>query len=370
MTTNGPLRAPDLDPVRPGIRALRAYESPAEEAPRLLAKLDFNESPFDVPVEVKEAVLARLAARRWSLYPEFGAPRLKAAIAAATGRREEEIVVGNGSGEVIQAAVNVFAGSGGTLLLAPPTFSLYGPIAALAGAHVVPVPRVGAAFEVDETAFLGRPAARPAAASVSRSVPLLCSPNNPTGGVVSRAFVASLCDAFPAVLLDQAYVDFAEGADDALELLDERPNLVVFRTLSKAYAAAGFRIGYAVARPDLAREIEKAILPFSVDLAAEELAVAVLARRDLVAPVLAGVVAERARVADALRAAGARVAPSRANFLFFSPRGGDGRALRAALLSRGVLVRDMDAAAGGHLRVTIGAREENDLFLALVKELS
>ena len=109
-------------------------------------------------------------------------------------------------------------------------------------------------------------------------MPLLCSPNNPTGGVSSRAFVEKLLDAAPVVLLDQAYVEFAAAEDDFTSLVGSRPNVVVFRTLSKAYAAAGFRIGYAVASPDLAREIDKAVLPFNVDLAAEELALALLAR--------------------------------------------------------------------------------------------
>lgn len=258
-------------PIRPEIRALRAYRFGDEEPYPVRAKLDFNESPDDVPEEIRAEVLERLRARRWGHYPEFGAPRLKRAIADSIGRSPDEIVVGNGSGETILAAVSVFAG-GGSVVLASPTFSLYGQIAAIASAKVVSVRRTGPDFAVDEAGFLSEVAAG--------SVPLLCTPNNPTGGVSSRTFVGALLDASAVVLLDQAYVEFAEPAADFTALVGTRPNLVVFRTLSKAYAAAGFRIGYAVAPPDLAREIDKAVLPFNVDLAAEELALALLARPD------------------------------------------------------------------------------------------
>jgi histidinol-phosphate aminotransferase len=201
-------------------------------------------------------------------------------------------------------------------------------------------------------------------------VPLLCSPNNPTGGVSSRAFVDALLDAAPVVLLDQAYVEFARPEDDFTRLVGMRPNVVVFRTLSKAYAAAGFRIGYAVAPPGLAREIDKAVLPFNVDLAAEELALALLARPDAAKARVVRVIEERERVVRDLRAAGHTVAPSSANFLFLEPRGRDATAVRDALRRRGVLVRDMTAAAPGRLRVTIGTPADNDLFLGALEEVS
>ena len=171
------------------------------------------------------------------------------------------------------------------------------------------------------------------------------------------------------MLLDQAYVDFAGPGDDGLAVLDERPNLVIFRTLSKAYAAAGFRIGYAVASPELAREIEKAVLPFSVDLAAEELAVAVLAHPDVARAHVREIVAERGRVTEALTEAGCLVAPSSANFLFVRPPGDQAGRVRRALLDRGILVRDMTTAAPGRLRVSIGSRAENDLFLEALLEV-
>lgn len=355
--TRDPLAA-----VRGEIRALRAYRFDPVPA-GLRAKLDFNESPADVPAEAKDAALAAIRTRRFALYPEFGSLRLRAALAASVGLSPEQVVPGNGSGEAILAAVSVFAGCGGTLLLAPPVFSLYAQMAGIAGARVATVPLAGDEYRLDEEAFLAR------AAEGERMVPLLCSPNNPTGGTVSRDFVRRLCAVAPVVLLDQAYVDFSEEEDDLLPLLPELPNLVLFRTLSKAYSIAGLRVGYAAARPDVAEEIGKAILPFSVDVGAEEIALAALARREEVRARCRGIALERARVAAALGALGARVAPSRANFLFFVPPDGDGARVFGDLSTRGVLVRDQTAVAAGALRVTVGTPEENDLFLSTLKEV-
>lgn len=355
--TRDPLAA-----ARPEIRALRAYRfEPRPESVR--AKLDFNESPADVPVAAKTAALAALSARRFALYPEFGAPRLREALAANAGLAPEQVVPSNGSGEAILAALSVFAGCGGTLLLAPPVFSLYVQMAAIVGAKVATVPLVGDDFRLDEEALLA------AAANGGRTVPLLCSPNNPTGGVVSRDFVRRLCAVAGVVLVDQAYVDFADEADDLLPILPELPKLVIFRTLSKAWSIAGLRVGYAAARPDVADEVGKAILPFSVDVGAEEIALAALAGREEVRARCRAIADERERVAAALRALGAKVPPSRANFLYFVPPDGSAARVYAGLRARGVLVRDLSAAPPGALRVSIGTPEENDLFLATLKEV-
>ncbi len=345
-------------PVRPEIRALRAYSLVPETPVPVKAKLDFNESPYDVPDEIKRRVASRLLARRWALYPEFGAGRLRRAIATSAGRSPEEILVGNGSGEVVLAALSVFAGGGGTVLLTPPTFSLYPQLAAIAGARIAEVPLWGDDFTIDEEALLAAVRANP------RAIPLVCSPNNPTGGTARREFLRRLADAAPVVLVDQAYVDFAPGEASALPLVSECANVVVFRTLSKAFSAAGFRIGYAVAPPDLAHEIGKAILPFNVDLASEELAVALLEDPAPARARVVEIVAERERVIERLRAFGAKVAPAAGNFFFVAPPGGGAEAIRMALLHRGVLVRDLGGSAPGRLRVSVGRREENDLFLA------
>jgi histidinol-phosphate aminotransferase len=347
--------------ARPEIREFQAYTLALPPIAKVLAKLDFNESPFDVPDELKEIVLSRLAKRRWAHYPEFGAPRLTEAIAAEAGRPAEEVVVGNGSGELVLAAITVFAGNGGRLLLAPPTFSLYRQLAVLTGAGLIEVRRPAPDFPLDEREFLR-------AAEVPGTVPLVCSPNNPTGTVTAPAFLDRLCAASGVVLADQAYVDFADPDDDARPILDRVPNLVIFRTLSKAFSAAGFRIGYALAPAPVAAEIRKAVLPFSVDAAAEELAIALMENPAFSKRSIETVRAQREALAASLRALGAVVAPSRSNFLFFTLPGTGGPALAAGLARRGVLVRELSSAAEGYLRVTVGSAEENAIFLDALKE--
>ncbi len=347
--------------ARPEIREFRAYALPPPPVAEVLAKLDFNESPFDVPDELKEIVLSRLAKRRWAHYPEFGAPRLTEAIATAVGRPPGEVIVGNGSGELVLAAITVFAGNGGRLLLAPPTFSLYRQLAVLTGATLVEVRRPAPDFPLDETAFLE-------AAEVPGTVPLVCSPNNPTGTVTAPAFLDQLCGASGVVLADQAYVDFADPGDDAHPLLDRAENLVIFRTLSKAFSAAGFRIGYALAPPPVAAELRKAVLPFSVGAAAEELAIALLENPVFSKRSVETARAQREALAMSLKALGAVVATSRSNFLFFTIPGTGGPDLAASLARRGVLVRELSSAAEGYLRVTVGSAEENAIFLGALKE--
>ena len=356
-------RARGAEAARPEVRAFPTYSLTPPPLDRVRAKLDFNESPFDVPEDVKAEVLSRLSALRWSRYPEFGSPRLVEAIARLSGRPPEEVVVGNGSGELLLAAISVLAGGGGTVVQAPPSFSLFGQLCVLAGAREVLVPRSGGGFDLDEPAFLA------ALGSSPRAVGLVCSPNNPTGGTASLAFLARAAEASAALLVDQAYVDFAEPGDDARPLLDAHANVVVFRTLSKAFAAAGFRIGYALAPAALASEVRKAVLPFSIDLAAEELALALLSRPALRDASVSAVRSERSRLFAGILAAGARVVPSRANFLLFSLPGVPAARAREARLARGVLVRLPGPAEGEWLRVTVGTVAENDLFLEALREV-
>jgi histidinol-phosphate aminotransferase len=328
----------------------------------LKAKLDFNESPVDVPDDLKDRILARLKDRRWGYYPAFGAGELRQALANRTGRSAEEIVPGNGSGELIGAAINILARPGTTLILPTPAFSLYFQLAAIAGLKTATVPLSAPDFEIDEEAFLSL------CKEKAPAIPLLCSPNNPTGGTVTRTFVKKLAEACPVILVDQAYVEFSRPEDDLLPLLDEIPGLVVFRTFSKAFSAAGFRIGYALARQPLMDELRKAVLPFNVDIAAESFAAELLADPTFSEESVNAVRQERERFASALRARGALVAPSQGNFLFFSLPGTYPDDLRRHCQKSGVRVRNLATADLPYLRVTVGRREDNDLFLTLMEE--
>jgi histidinol-phosphate aminotransferase len=205
-----------------------------------------------------------------------------------------------------------------------------------------------------------------AAAITDRTrVAIVCNPNNPTGTSVRKAELDRFLDDVPSdvlVVLDEAYREFVtdEQVPDALETYGDRPNVVVLRTLSKAWGLAGLRIGFLVGQQEVAAAIRKVVTPFSTSLVAQAAALAALDAEDEVKRRCALVVAERDRVTEALRKLSLEVPPSQANFVWL-PLGDRAAAFGAACESRGVIVR---AFQPDGVRVTIGTPEENDAFLA------
>jgi histidinol-phosphate aminotransferase len=345
--------------VKPSVRALGAYTLRPYEPD---VKLNQNESPYDVPAALKTRIQRALAERPWNRYPPFVAADFTAAVAEATGWPAEGVLVANGSNELIQAALAVTVGPGVSVVIPEPTFTLYRLMTEVNAGTVVPVPlREDLGFDVDGIA---------AAARAHRaSVIVLCTPNNPTGAVLTEAEILRIHDATDAlVLLDQAYVEF--GGYDAIPLLAGRPRLVVLRTYSKALALAGLRAGYLLADPAVAAEVHKAKLPYNVNFFTEYAAAEVMRARAELEPRIRAIRAERDRLHAALAALpGIRVFPSGANFLCFRVEapGVAHTAVFDALLARwGVLVRDVSKypMLDRCLRVNAGTPEENDRFLA------
>lgn len=346
--------------VKPSVRALGAYTL-RPYAARI--KLNQNESPFDVPDEVKARIAARLAERPWNRYPPFVAADFRGAVREATGWPEDGVLVANGSNELIQAILAVTVGPGVNVVIPEPTFTLYRLMTEVNGGTVVSVPltREGLRFDVDAIAR--------AAKESDAAVTVVCTPNNPTGASLAEAEIVALYDAVPGLLLlDQAYVEF--GGFDAVPLLAGRPRMVVLRTFSKAMSMAGLRAGYLLADPALATQVDKAKLPYNVNFVTEVAAAEVLRARDLLAPAVNLLRAERDRIAAALREMpGLAVYDSDANFLLF--RVAPGRIAHTTLFQRlrdehGVLIRDVSGYAMLErcLRVNAGTPEENDAFLA------
>jgi histidinol-phosphate aminotransferase len=346
----GPLRH-----VKPEVRALRAYTLAAREA---AVKLNQNENPWDVPAPLKQLVLERVAARAWSRYPAFEPRALRTALAAFAGWRADGILAGNGSNELIQALLLVSVGPGTPVVIPEPTFTLYAQLATILGGELV---RVGldAALQYDVQALRAARAAR------SAPVTIVCSPNNPTGSVLPAEAVARLCaEADGLVVVDEAYHEFS--GTSVLPLLAEHSNLVVLRTFSKAMALAGLRVGYLLAAPELVREVDKARLPYNLNLVSETAALALLEQPELLAERVRELVRLREALAERLAALpGVRVHPSQANFLLFELEHADARAVFEALHRRGVLVRDVTGYPRLErcLRVSVGSADENETFL-------
>ncbi|MDR5683396.1 MAG: histidinol-phosphate transaminase [Armatimonadota bacterium] len=341
---------------RPEVDALPGYRLTVVPAP---IKLNQNESPYDLPPEVKEEVLGTLRSVPWNRYPPMRAGRLREAIARLQGVKPEKVILTNGSNEAILALISAFA-AGGTVVLPEPGYSMARPLAVTAGAHAVAV-RLREDLSMDPDALLS------AAAASCASMIFFASPNNPTGRAVPPDDVERIVAGFRGlVVVDEAYWGFSEGT--ALRLLPERANVAVVRTASKAFGLAGVRVGWVTASRDVIAALDKTLPPYNLDVFAQAAAEAMVRRPDLVRERASQVVRERERVLEALRALGVEAFASEANFILF--RTPDAAATFDGLARRGVLVRDVShfPMLDGCLRVTVGTPPDNDAFLQALRQ--
>ena len=344
-----------IESVGPEVRSLPVYtlETVSEAAPRF--ELDQNESPWEPPRRVKERVARELLEAPWARYPELHAETLREALSRHHDWPADGILVGNGSNELLALSVESFTAGSRALLSAHPCFGLYPLYAVRAKAEALFLgPRDDLALPVAE--LRAEAARRP-----DRPL-LLASPNNPTGEALPPETIAELAGALDApLLLDAAYSELSDH--DYRPLLDEHPNLVLFRTFSKAWALGGLRVGYLLAHPDLVAELIKVKLPFNVGRMTAFAAIATLDEAAAVSRRVAVLRRRREEWAAMLRRLGREadleVFPSQANFLLVRlPSAGAARALRRGLADRGVLVRDVGGGPGlaGCLRISIGTR--------------
>jgi histidinol-phosphate aminotransferase len=345
---------------RATVAAMTAYTLELREAE---TRLNQNESPFDFPRELKQQLVDRILERSWNRYPDFESNALREALASSFALRPENVLVGNGSNELLAAAIGTFVGPGTPVVIPRPTFTLYEKLVTIAGGTIINVdvdPRNGS-LPLDKMVT--------AAASVERAVVIVCSPNNPTGGVLPAEGITGLLGTGATVLFDRAYGDFdVPFSAGPPPQYDDR--LVTFSTFSKAWGLAGLRVGWLSTTATTAREIRKVKLPYSLNIVSEAAAVLALENRRLRDANVARIVAERDRVAAAMRSiARVEVFPSAANFIAFRPER-NAKSIFDALCTRGVLIRDISAYHGlaNCLRVSIGMREENDRFLEALKE--
>jgi histidinol-phosphate aminotransferase len=337
--------------IKPSVRAQVAYTLRAPDAPR---KLNQNESPYDVPVAIKAAVLERMRDAPWNRYPAFAPSALLARLAERHRWSPDGVLVGNGSNELIQATLAVTVGEGTGVVTPVPTFALYRLLAEVFGGRHVGVPFArDFQFDVD---LLVRTVDQTGARVV-----IVNSPNNPTGTPFPAGGVERLLAETEAlVVMDEAYQDF--GGLSAVPLLAHNARLVVLRTFSKAMSLAGLRFGYALAHPAVAREIAKAKLPYNVNrmtLAAAEAALdAPQPFEDAVRRVRAARDELGARLKDI---PGLTVFPSAANFVLVRCNARPAAEVFGRLVAEyGILVRDVSATAGLEqcLRITAGTPED------------
>lgn len=317
--------------------------------------LDANENPFPpLGASALDASINR--------YPEPQPVRLRQVMASLYGVAPGELVLTRGADDAIDLLARTFCRPGqDAVLVATPTFSAYAHFARLQGARVVEA-KLTPDFDLDSEAFLA--AAR---GEAELKLAFICSPNNPTGNPVPPAQVLEIADSLPEtiVVLDEAYIEFAE-LDSLAEEARSRPNLVVLRTLSKAYGLAGARIGAAIANEELVGLLQRVLPPYPLPTLSIEAALAALApaRRAVHQDRINRILAERDRMADRIATSPLvrKVHSGGGNFLFLEVD--DAAALAKRLDSRGIRLRFRENAARGGVRLTIGTPEENDAALA------
>lgn len=349
-----------LPPYNAGMSLTRARALSGRDD---LARLASNENPDGC----SPAVLAALADggfEPWR-YADPACTALREALADRIGVAAEVIVVGNGSEEMIAAISRAVLVAGTQVVTVVPSFGLHEIEPLAAGASVLKVPMTAAAG-FDLTALEAAIAAGP-------RVVFLSSPWNPVGPALDRPALQRLIAAVPPgtlFVLDEAYFEFSDAPDGIAMLRDSGIAHVVLRTFSKAYGLAGLRVGYAVCSdPELARVIAAAKTPFNVNGAAQRAAIAALADEEWMKASVAGIRAERDRVAAGLAALGLHAAPSQTNFLFFDT-GRDSAEVAAALLLEGIIVKPWrEKGYENWLRATIGTPAENDRLMAALRKL-
>ncbi len=352
-------------PLREDLRGLSPYGAPQLEVPILL---NVNENTHGVPADVHAAIVEAVekATQGLNRYPdrEFTELRQNLASYLGHGLTPEQLWAGNGSNEVLQQVLQAFGGPGRTALGFPPTYSMYPLLASGTGTRYITAEREhGYAMTPEATAR----AVRDSAANVV----FLCSPNNPTGtalglDVIEAAYAAGEA-ANAIIIVDEAYGEFAhQGTASALSLLSGRARLLVSRTMSKAFALAGARIGYLAAAPEVTDALRLVRLPYHLSALTQATANAALTHAHTLLSNVEAIKVQRDRIVTELELLGLTPSPSDSNFVFFSGLE-DPHRIWEGLLEAGVLIRDVGIP--GSLRVTAGTEQETTAFLTALARL-
>jgi histidinol-phosphate aminotransferase len=342
--------------LRPEVLAMSAYPVPDATG---MVKLDAMENPYPLPPELRRELAERLARLELNRYPEPNPRALRELIAQRMGVPPGmEVLLGNGSDDLIQVVTLALARPGAAMMFPSPTFVMYAMNAALTGMRAVPV-ALREDFSLDRDAFIA------AVREVRPALVFLAYPNNPTGVLYPAEDVAAIVRAAEGlVVIDEAYHVFAQAS--FLPRLGEFPNLLVLRTLSKV-GLAGIRLGYLAGPRAWVEQLNKVRQVDNVNVLTQAAATFVLEHLEVLEAQAARIRAERAVLADALAALpGLRVFPSHANFLLV--RVPDAPRSFARLRAQGVLVKNLHPGLAGCLRVTVGTPEENRILLSAMKE--
>ena len=348
-------------PLRANLVGKLPYGAPQDPVP---VSLNVNENTHPIPDEVVADIVASLAAavRSVNRYPDRDFLELRESLAHYLGHglTAEQLWAANGSNEVLQQVLQAFGGPGRSLLSFTPTYSMYPLLASGTDTAWIDVPRPAgyALTAAGVTAALREHAP---------DIAILCGPNNPTGTPLDREVIVAAYDAFAGILIvDEAYHEFDAERESAVTLLPGRPRLLVSRTMSKAFAFAGVRLGYLAADPAIIDALRLVRLPYHLSALTQAAALAALRHSGAMLRAVDDIRAERDRLGVALTELGYTVHESGSNFLLV---GGftDPEATFAALRAQGILIRNLSVP--GHLRITAGTAAETSAVIDAIAAL-
>ncbi len=348
--------------IRPEIRAIDAYHVPDAEG---LVKLDAMENPYGWPPEMVEEWLLRLRGVPLNRYPDPAARHLQPVLRQAMGVPQgADILLGNGSDELIQILMLAVAGEGRCVLTVEPGFVMYRMIATFTRLDYVGVP-LGEDFSLDTDAVMA------AIAEHQPALIFLACPNNPTGNVFDAEAVRTIIENAPGlVILDEAYHAFTDHT--WMPELPAHDNLLVMRTVSKM-GLAGLRLGMLAGAPEWIAELDKVRLPYNVNVLTQETARLALERHDVLAAQTRQIRADRHILYNGLRDfPELTVYPSEANFILFRVPSGRADTIFDGLKAQGILIKNLshaDPALRDCLRVTVGTEAENERFLTALRKV-
>jgi histidinol-phosphate aminotransferase len=349
----------DYEPGRSVQQVSQEFGIPIDE----IVKLASNENPYGPSPAAIAAIPTEFGNLHMYPWQEFA--DLRRCVAETNGVEPDNVVLGSGSESIVQMIPRLYVEPGDEVIVSPQSYSRYAAGSALMNAVVRLVSLRDYHFDLDAVA---------GAANERTRIVWLCNPNNPTGTIIRRDEMLRFLDTMPetvAVVLDQAYGEFADDpqyAEGVRLVRDGYPNVIVLKTFSKAYALAGVRLGYAIADGAICQMLDRIEEPFFLNRAATAAGPAALADTGWLERSVTAIREGRAYLSNGLSALGCTVVPSQANFVL-ADVGGDARALFERLLGRGLIVRPADAwGYPTHIRVTVGAPEQNETCLRLLAE--
>ncbi len=355
------------DYIVPWVRASETYSDKHMDfawANPEIVRMMSNENPLPPSEAVLDAVLD--AARNSNLYPG-SAVALRQKLADRVGLSPDQVILGNGSTDVINFTISTFMAPGEEIIIPVPTFSMYETRARIHGGAPVLVPLSAAPhFYWDVDAILK------AITGKTRLI-IICTPNNPTGNQIEEKDLRRILDTGLPVFIDEAYFELEDQQRSWAYLIAEYPNAIVSRTMSKAYGLAGFRVGYAYASPQVASYLNRVRFPWNVGLVPIAATLAALDEEDDLRHKRQTIIDGRQRLVDEInRIPGLRAFPSEGNFVLIdaSILNRSSMTIRDDIIARGIFIRPMSPhhMKEGYIRVTVGTPEQNQRFVEILRQ--